>query len=105
MDSFWHTFPAIYTNARIMKKQPIPNDPKKPAGPKLPPKERIEEDADDLVHSQEIEPEETGEEDPDDIIHRRDKARPGTVIDEDTMEDPDDLAHGYLDDLDDDDDE
>jgi hypothetical protein len=84
-----------------MKKQPIPNGKKKPAGPIVPPKERIEEDADDLVHEQEIKPEEIGEEDPDDIVHRPDKSKPGTVIDEDNMEDPDDLAHGYLDDLDD----
>jgi hypothetical protein len=80
-----------------MKKQPIPNDKKKPASSKLPPKERIEEDADDLVHSQEIEPEEIGEEDPDDIVHRPGKSGTGTVIDEETLEDPDDLVHGYLD--------
>ena len=81
-----------------MKKQPTPNDKKKPVGPKLPSKERIEKDPDDLVHEQEIESEQTGEEDPDDIIHRPDKSRPGTVIDEDSMEDPDDLVHGYPDD-------
>lgn len=81
-----------------MKKQPIPNEKKKPAGPILPPKEKIEEDADDLVHSQEIEPEEIREEDPDDIVHRPGKSKDSTVIDEDNMEDPDDLVHGYLDD-------
>jgi len=81
-----------------MKKQPIPNEKKKPAGPIPPPKEKIEEDADDLVHSQEIEPEEIREEDPDDIVHRPGKSKDSTVIDEDNMEDPDDLVHGYLDD-------
>jgi len=81
-----------------MKKQPIPKTDTKRSSPKLTPKQRIEKDADDLVHSQEQEelPEaETGEEDPDDIVHRLNKPLPGTKKDEDNMEDPDDLIHGY----------
>ena len=80
-----------------MKKQPIPKTDTKKSSPKLTPKQRIEKDADDLVHSQEQEelPEaETGEEeDPDDVIHRP-KLRPGTTATEDNLEDPDDLVHG-----------
>lgn len=78
-----------------MKKQPIPKTDTKQSSPKLTPKQRIEKDADDLVHSQEPEelPEaETGEEDPDDIVHRP-KLRRGTNT-EDSLEDPDDLVHG-----------
>lgn len=80
-----------------MKKQPIPKTDIKKSSPKLTPKQRIEKDADDLVHSQEQEelPEaETGEEDPDDIVHRP-KPRPDTKNTEDSLEDPDDLVHGY----------
>ena len=82
-----------------MKKQPIPNNNNKPAT-KLPPKERIEKDADDLVHEQDAEPAITGEEDPDDLIHQPLKPQPGTIANEDNMEDPDDLVHGYQDDED-----
>ena len=78
-----------------MKKQPTPNDKNQVAGSKLTPKERIEQDADDLVHSREDEPAETGEEDPDDLVHRPSKPGHGSVINEDNMEDPDDLVHGY----------
>ena len=80
-----------------MKKQPIPNDKKKPASHKLPPKERVEKDADDLVHEQDAEQAVTGEEDPDDLIHQPSKPLPGTITNEDNMEDPDDLVHGYQD--------
>ena len=81
-----------------MKKQPIPKTDTKKSSPKLTPKKRIEKDADDLVHSQEQEelPEaETGEEDLDDIVHRP-KPRAGTIDTEESLQDPDDLVHGYL---------
>ena len=80
-----------------MKKQPIPKTDPKKSSPKLTPKQRIEKDADDLVHSQEQKelPEaETGEEDLDDIVHSP-KPRPGTINTEDNLEDLDDLVHGY----------
>ncbi len=83
-----------------MKKHPIPNNKNKPAT-KLPPKERIEKDADDLVHEQDTEPAVTGEEDPDDIIHRPQQPGADSLINEESMEDPDDLVHGYQDDEDD----
>lgn len=79
-----------------MKKQLISNNKDKPAT-KLPPKERVEKDVDDLVHEQETEQAITGEKDPDDIIHRPSKPLPGTITYEDNMEDPDDLVHGYQD--------
>jgi hypothetical protein len=80
-----------------MKKRPVSNDNKKPAGPTLPPKERVEKDADDLAHErEEEEPTEIGEEDPDDIVHRFYK--PGAANKNDSIEDPDDLVHGYRDD-------
>ena len=79
-----------------MKKRPVTSDNKKSTGPKLPPKERIEKDADDLAHEkEEEEPTEIGEADPDDIVHRSYKPRTDK---ENNMEDPDDLVHGYPDD-------
>ncbi|MGZ5218569.1 MAG: hypothetical protein ACXWV6_08080 [Chitinophagaceae bacterium] len=78
-----------------MKKQPSQNDKNQNATSKLTPRERIEQDADDLVHSRQDEPAETGEEDPDDLVHRSSKHSSGTVINNDNMEDPDDLVHGY----------
>ena len=42
-----------------MKKQPIPNSKNKPAT-KLPPKERIEKDPDDLVHGYQDDEEDQG---------------------------------------------
>jgi hypothetical protein len=80
-----------------MKKQPASIDSNKPSDPKLAPIERIERDADDLVHEKQIEPEITGEEDPDDMIHRQPKTGTATEINEDSMEDPDDLVHGFPD--------
>ena len=80
-----------------MKKRPVTNANKKLTGHKLPPKERIEKDADDLAHEREEEdPTEIGEEDPDDLVHR--SYKPGTANKEDNLEDPDDLVHGYPDD-------
>jgi hypothetical protein len=80
-----------------MKKRPVTNDNKKSTDPKLPPKERIEKDADDLAHEKdEEEPTEIGEADPDDIVHR--SYKPRAAGDEDSLEDPDDLVHGYTDD-------
>ncbi len=80
-----------------MKKQPIPNDKNQATGSKLTPKERIEQDADDLVHARKDEPAETGEEDPDDLVHRLSKHSSGSVSNKDSMEDPDDLVHGSAD--------
>lgn len=80
-----------------MKKRPVSDNNKKPAGPKLPVKERVEKDADDLAHErEEDEPREIGEEDPDDIVHR--SYKPGTANKKDSLEDPDDLVHGFQDD-------
>ncbi len=81
-----------------MKKQAINNPDTKISSPKLTPKQRTEKDADEMMHSQEPEtlPEaETGEEDLDDIVHRP-KPRAGTIDTEDSLQDPDDLVHGYL---------
>lgn len=78
-----------------MKKQPTTNDKNKGTGSKLTPRERIEQDADDLVHSEQDEIAETGEEDPDDLVHRASKHSADSMIKEDSMEDPDDLVHGY----------
>lgn len=87
-----------------MKKQTINKTDTKKSSPKPTPKQRTEKDADDLVHSQEPEsvPEaETSEEDLDDMVHRP-KPRAGGLIDtEDSLEDPDDLIHGYLEEEDD----
>ena len=80
-----------------MKKQAINKPDTKISSPKLTPKQRIEKDADELVHSQEPEtlPEaETGEEDLDDIVHRP-KPRAGAVNTEEGLGDPDDLVHSY----------
>ncbi len=86
-----------------MKKQAINKPDTKISSPKLTPKQRTEKDADELMHSQEPEklPEaETGEEDLDDIVHRP-KPRAGTIDTEESLQDPDDLVHGYLEEEDD----
>jgi hypothetical protein len=65
----------------------------KPARSNPLPGERIEKDADDLLHSQQEEPpSETTEEDLDDLVHRPYKPRPES-INESKQEDLDDLVH------------
>jgi len=86
-----------------MKKQ-LATKKNKPTGQKPLPEARTEKDADDLAHSQpEKLPKEAGEEDLDDLIHRPPKPKPGS-LNENQQEDPDDLAHRYLEEDDDDDD-
>jgi hypothetical protein len=69
----------------------------KPAGQKPLPDAKTEKDADDLIHSQqnELPKEAAGEEDLDDLVHRPQKPKPGS-LNESEQEDPDDLAHRYL---------
>jgi hypothetical protein len=74
----------------------------KRTGQKPLPEARTEKDADDLAHSQlEKLPQEAGEEDLDDLIHRPPKPKPGS-LNESKQEDPDDLAHRYIEEDDDD---
>jgi hypothetical protein len=85
-----------------MKKQAINKTDTKKSSPKPTPKQRTEKDADDLVHSQEpgTGAAETSEEDLDDMVHRP-KPHAGIIDTEDSLEDPDDLIHGYLEEEDD----
>ena len=84
-----------------MKKSLAPKK-NKGTGQKPLPKARTEKDADDLVHSQQEElPKEAGEEDLDELVHRPQKPKPGS-LNESKLEDPDDLAHRYLEEDDDD---
>jgi hypothetical protein len=88
----------------LTMKKPLPNKKNKPTGQKPLPKARTEKDADELAHSLREElPKEAGEEDLDELVHRPQKPKPGS-LNESQLEDPDDLAHRYLEEEEDDDD-
>lgn len=94
VQSFWHSFAVTCYKWNNMKKHLGTEDSNKTNPPVLPPKEGVKQDADDMVHQQPLtDPATHSEEDADDLVHLPKKQI--DINNEDGLEDPDDLVHGY----------